>query len=330
MSKTKIVKSAKKTNVKKVVKNVRRISNKSPKKKDKVTTIRHLFILDSSGSMYSVRDVTIEGFNKQVSVIAEAAKNGKQKQIVDFYTFADKPTEVFWNQNSNKLKKLTDDSYKPDGFTALNDAIGFAVTKLKEELKGRKDTDVIVTILTDGLENNSKEWVNTEKVRTLLRDVQDNLKWTVTFLGANIDVEHTAKSFGLNLSNTLKFTNNKAGASAAFHGMSSARSAYLQNASSVDYNLMSKSTSNFYSPTENVTDLTSSPFGSGVSQTGDSREQISETIPSDISSTLTIDPQGNLTISAKGNIALKPFSNQDEAFLKSAGKAIKDKTKKGV
>ena len=241
--------------VKKTTKTVLRRTVKKPTPKSAVTSVHHVFIVDSSGSMGPLRDVVISGFNEQVDVVEKAVKEGKLKQFVSLYTFADSPKNILWNEDSTKLQRLSRESYDPNGSTALNDTIGVALSRLKDVLKGRTDTDVVVTILTDGQENASKDW-DYAKVKALLDDVQNNLKWTVTFIGANIDVQSTANTYGLKLSNTVQFTADADGATRAFKGMSSARTAYLHNASQVDYSLNSKSVSNFYNSTEETLDLT--------------------------------------------------------------------------
>lgn len=316
MSKTKTIK------INKAVKTVRRIpAKKKPAAKSSITGIHHLFIVDSSGSMFSVRDATISGFNEQVETVEDAAKSGKLKQYVSLYTFSDSPNPVIWNEDSTKLQKLTRESYSPRGSTALNDCIGVALTRLKDVLKGRTDTDVVVTIITDGEENASKDW-NKESVKALLKEVQEELKWTITFIGANIDVQREATSYGLSLSNTMKFTADKDGSTKAFSNMTRSRKAYLAGAQSADYSMLSKSVSNFYSNTEEVTDLTqeSTPNVVDVSSIGLGN-----------GANITTDEHGNVVISAKGEIKIKPWTSDiNDTQLKSAGEAIKDTTKKGV
>lgn len=48
--------------------------------------------------------------------------------------------------------------HKPDSLTPLFDAMGFSINKLKKLLEGQSDYNVLVTILTDGEENASKEF----------------------------------------------------------------------------------------------------------------------------------------------------------------------------
>lgn len=71
-------------------------------------------------------------------------------------------------------------SYNPNGGTALFDAIGDII--VNNIGSGRK---TILAILTDGEENQSTRY-NKERISGLIKNVQENLGWEVTFLGANI------------------------------------------------------------------------------------------------------------------------------------------------
>jgi hypothetical protein len=81
------------------------------------------------------------------------------------------------------------------------DAIGIRISKLQYYLDGEKNTNVLVTILTAGEENASKEFSG-EQVKKLIDD-QKAKNWTFTYIGANHDVEKVALSISIN--NSLKF-----------------------------------------------------------------------------------------------------------------------------
>ena len=56
------------------------------------------------------------------------------------------------------LQEIDQSSYHPNSGTPLFDAIGFTTLKLKEYLQGKTGYNVLVTIMTDGEENISKEF----------------------------------------------------------------------------------------------------------------------------------------------------------------------------
>jgi len=248
MRKTKMNKTKNKSRVVRRTKTHRRISTG-------IKNVHNLFILDRSGSMDKVRDVTIRGFNEQVQTIRDQEKKSKQTQIVSFVTFNQLYNEKFFNQKSSQLQELRAEDYIPDGGTALNDAVGKAVTKLRNELNGNKDTAVIVTILTDGEENSSREYT-TQQVADLIKEVQDKLNWTVTYIGANQDVKLAAQTYNLKLSNTMRYDSDPIGTSKAFSKLSSARTLYSASLSTVK-SVADVTTDSFFNSKNEVEDANS-------------------------------------------------------------------------
>ena len=83
--------------------------------------------------------------------------------------------------------------------TPLYDAIGFSVNKIKLLLDDKTDYNVLVTIMTDGEENASKEYSG-----SAIKKIIDDLKqknWTFTYIGTDHDVEKFAHS--ISITNTL-------------------------------------------------------------------------------------------------------------------------------
>ena len=116
------------------------------------------------------------------------------------------------NKKARNLKEIDENTFQPDSLTPLYDAIGFSVKKLSKEIELKKDCHVLVTILTDGEENDSKEYTGAA-VKKLIGEMK-KLGWTFTYIGANHDVEKVA--FSLSISNTLKFEANEADVKRAF------------------------------------------------------------------------------------------------------------------
>ena len=74
---------------------------------------------------------------------------------------------------------------QPRGMTALLDATGKFITEIGEQLsvlpEDERPGQVICLIMTDGMENSSKEW-SLEAVRKLTKQQQDEWGWTFIFL----------------------------------------------------------------------------------------------------------------------------------------------------
>ena len=171
-------------------------------------TVYNLLILDESGSMEVVREATIRGFNELVQSVQGLAREfPEKKQVVSLTTFNGVGIrEKLFLQESSALQPLTMADYCPDSMTPLHDAIGQSVSKLRNVLitTGAANYQALVTVLTDGEENASKEFT-----RPVIRQLIEQLKergWTFTYIGANHDVDQVAD--GLAIDNKLAFTQN--------------------------------------------------------------------------------------------------------------------------
>ena len=183
-------------------------SNTSERGTYQSRTVHNLIILDESGSMETIKDATITGFNEVVQTIKGVEeKFPEQTHFVSLVTFNGLgiKTQLFV-EKANKLNELSAETFQPDASTPLYDAIGFSVNKLKKKIKDQKDADVLVTIITDGEENASTEYTGAA-VKQLIDEMKSR-GWTFTYIGANHDVERVA--FSLSITNSLKFEANPA------------------------------------------------------------------------------------------------------------------------
>lgn len=160
------------------------------------SALYNLIILDESGSMSGVTKQTISGCNETLNGIRALAKdNSKQKQYVSVFCFDTSNSRyLFENKPIEDVKDLTSKDYSPNACTPLYDAIGYTVNRLKS-IATSTDSIAKVTIITDGYENASKQWSHASIV-TLIESLK-NKGWLFTFIGANIDVEKTSRSLGI-------------------------------------------------------------------------------------------------------------------------------------
>jgi hypothetical protein len=82
----------------------------------------------------------------------------------------------------------------PRGMTPLNDAIGRIVALAKAGTNGTPYDKLALIIMTDGLENASREFTHAS-AKALLDDCRAK-NWQVIFLGANFDNAAQASSYG--------------------------------------------------------------------------------------------------------------------------------------
>ena len=96
--------------------------------------------------------------------------------------------------------------------TALYDAVGSAVTKTQaylETLGGERPSDVIVVILTDGMENASQQWT-VRQVSGLISEAEDS-GWQFVFLGANQDSWSVSQGMGIRKGTVVDWAPDAAG-----------------------------------------------------------------------------------------------------------------------
>jgi len=189
--------------------------------------VHNLIILDESGSMESVKHSIIQGFNEIVQTVKGiATQYPEQEHYISLISFNGLGQKILHLIDPvEKLEKIDDKRYSPDASTPLFDAMGFAFAKLKQLLNTTEKYNVLVTILTDGEENASKEYSG-QAIRILI----DELKlqgWTFTYIGADHDVEKFATS--ISITNTLVFEKNEAAIQEMFVKESSARQRYSEN-----------------------------------------------------------------------------------------------------
>jgi hypothetical protein len=151
------------------------------------------FVLDESGSMERIAQAARDGFNEYLQ--EQVAHGGPTWWTLT--TFANHPRTRFAVIPGAEVRPLGDD-YSPHGMTALLDAVGRSVVKTQaylETLGDDRPSDVIVVILTDGMENASQRWT-ARQVFDLITEAEDS-GWQFVFLGANQDSWSVARNMGI-------------------------------------------------------------------------------------------------------------------------------------
>lgn len=164
-----------------------------------------VFILDRSGSMSGLEGDTIGGYNAMI----EKQKKEPGEAIITTVLF-DHTYELLHDRfNLQGIKPMTDKEYFVRGSTALLDALGNSINKIKnvQEHIGEEERaeHVMFVITTDGMENASREY-SYEKVKHLIEHQKSKYNWEFIFLGANIDAIATAERFGINEDRATNFT----------------------------------------------------------------------------------------------------------------------------
>jgi len=199
-------------------------------------------ILDRSGSMSSIMNDSIGGFN----TFLKQQKELPDKATITVALFDDKYELLYDNVDIKKTKDITSKEWYPRGVTALYDAIGKTINNVKanhNELGVEAPAKVLVCIVTDGYENASKEYKLNDIEKLIKKCEKDD--WNFMYLAANQDAFAVGKSFGVSAGNTYNYTADKDDV----FNMSS-----TLTASAVNYRAMSSTDDNFATRSKSLID----------------------------------------------------------------------------
>jgi uncharacterized protein YegL len=189
-------------------------------------------VLDRSGSMSDIIAEATSGFNAFI----KDQKNLNPTARVTVVIF-DNEYDVLYNKVPiREVKELSMDVYYPRGMTALNDAVGRAITSATQgtcsNCSCQKDSNKkILWIVTDGQENCSKEFTSTS-VKELITEWRDTGGETVFLASDDFNSSRTVMDFNLNVNNHIKFTKGASGSkglSGAFGVLHATTSAYSKS-----------------------------------------------------------------------------------------------------
>ncbi len=162
------------------------------------TQVFNVIILDRSGSMHRIRQAAVDGFNETLAGIQKAQEKfaDTQEHFVSLVTFCCCNTRnVFDKVPVSKAYPLSKNDYEPCCGTPLYDAMGFTLTEMHKYIKDFDDVAVVITIITDGYENASKEY-NGSSIKALVETLRKE-GWTFTYMGANQDSMEVAMSMSI-------------------------------------------------------------------------------------------------------------------------------------
>ena len=168
-------------------------------------------ILDRTGSMESIKQDTIGGFNSYIAA---------QKSLPTPATFtlvqfdSQDPFEVIHKfTDIQMVPDLTGQTYMPRASTPLYDAVGRGINDLKASLgtlpEALRPKKIVMVIVTDGQENASREFTGAQ-VRKMIAEAKE-AGWQFVFLSADESAISDSSSLNIDASNAAFFRKNTAG-----------------------------------------------------------------------------------------------------------------------
>lgn len=162
-------------------------------------------ILDKSGSMDSLRTTALQHANEQIQTAKGKSKDFDIK--VTFITFNYDIDILKSNEPVDKIHEIPLTDYRPNGGTALNDAVAVAIDEVMSNVS-LDDTDVLFAIVSDGQENQSVKFpgVGNKDLAEKVQTMQEKHSWTFTYMGTDdFDLTKAASAMNIPLSNVRAF-----------------------------------------------------------------------------------------------------------------------------
>lgn len=173
-------------------------------------------VLDRSGSMAQKLSDTIGGLNKFVD---------DQKKVPGLATLTLAQFDTVYELVHDRLdiQKVPHIDLVPRGGTALYDAVGGTIVTTGEALKAMPESErperVIFVIITDGLENSSREY-SSQRIKEMI-ELQTNVyKWDFVYLGANQNAILEGEKMGIGRGQTMSYAQTERGLHNTYTNMS--------------------------------------------------------------------------------------------------------------
>ena len=184
-----------------------------------------VFIIDRSGSMGGLESDTIGGFNAMLK--EQQAVDGDA--VVTTVLFDDEYELLHDRIDIRAVAPLTDKDYTVRGSTALLDALGRTIHKIravqKHTAENYRAEKVLFVIITDGQENASHEY-SAERIKTRIERQKQKYGWEFIFFGANMDAVMEAGKLGIVADCAQNYCADAIGTSVAYTAMSAVSTAY--------------------------------------------------------------------------------------------------------
>ena len=181
-------------------------------------------VLDRSGSMNGIADDVVGGFNE---FLRRQRREPGAARVTLVQFDGENPFELLIDGAPlDGVRDLERSRYQPRGMTPLFDAVGRMIGRIDAELAsrshaGERPEDQVVVIVTDGLENASREHTR-ESIFRMVEHRKAEQDWVFVFLGANQDSYAEGAKVGVAPANASNWAFSGAGTRGAFDELAAA------------------------------------------------------------------------------------------------------------
>ncbi len=190
----------------------------------------HLYLLlDRSGSMASMADDVIGGFNR---LLADQQADGADARMTLVQFDGQDAQEVLADAVPiAEMVELDHQTFVPRASTPLLDATGMLLGRASSRAAqratdGQAPEEIVIVSITDGHENASSEYTLAAVKQLIAAHTLGG--WTFVFLGAALDVYGEAGGLGYDRRSVQSFYADGAGADVAFESLSRSTSSLRQ------------------------------------------------------------------------------------------------------
>jgi hypothetical protein len=168
--------------------------------------LTHLvFLLDRSGSMQSIASDVIGGFEAFIN----EQRGGEGLCTATLAQFDNEYEVVYRGIAVGQVPPL---ALWPRGTTALYDSMGKLITDTAAEINALPEDDkpgtVVVAIMTDGLENASREWRQPD-IKALVEQQTNDHGWEFMYMGADQDAVEVGRGLGVKEGQAVTYAKGK-------------------------------------------------------------------------------------------------------------------------
>ena len=198
------------------------MSENKTKANDVTTEI--VFIADKSGSMCGLESDTIGGFNAMLKEQQSQPGNA----VITTVLFDNNYELLHDRIDIHSVAPLTEKEYRVGGTTALLDALGKTIIRIRkkqEPMKNEYRGKALFFIITDGQENASHEFTHS-KIKEMVEHQKEKHGWDFVFMGANIDEIGEAAKIGIDADKAYRYSADSAGVGLAWGYSSAVSSAF--------------------------------------------------------------------------------------------------------